>query len=157
MAFGMRRVAEIAAVGACVAIGAACAAARAAAPPQDPTGVWLTIDDKTGQTTGAVRIYAAGDGFNGRIDRVLDPKDAARPCEPCKGDRHNQPLLGLEIIRGLRPDGKGGWGGAEIVDPDTGNIYSASAKLDGGGDRLILRGYLLISLLGRSQTWLREK
>ncbi len=140
---------------------AACAVAVAAVAqsgegPSDPTGIWQIFDDQSGQQAAAIRIYPVGAAFNGRIVRVMQATDAARPCAPCKDDRHNQPLLGLEILRGLRPDGAGGWSGGTIVDPDTGNIYSATAKLDGGGGKLIVRGYLLISLLGRNQIWLRE-
>jgi uncharacterized protein (DUF2147 family) len=45
------------------------------------------------------------------------------------------------------------YGGGEILDPDTGNVYRATLRVDKGGKKLTVRGYLGISLFGRSQVW----
>ncbi len=120
-----------------------------------PVGLWRTVDDKTGKERGLVRISEANGLLNGRVEKIFDPVAAARMCEKCTDDRKGKPVLGLDVLRGLKPDGDG-WGGGQIVDPETGSIYSASAKVTDGGKHLVLRGYLLVSLLGRSQTWTRE-
>lgn len=121
-----------------------------------PLGLWRTMDDRTGRERGLVRIYESGGTLNGRIEAVLDPAEAHRTCDLCEGDRRGQPAIGLEFLRGLRPDGQGGWDHGEVLDPETGRIYRGSARLGEGGRTLILRGSVLGGLLGRSQTWVRQ-
>ena len=132
--------------------------ALTAARAQDlssPVGRWQTVDDKTGKPSGVVRIYEQNGTLYGNIEKVLDPARAAFNCVACTDDRKGKPLLGLNIIRGLKRDGDG-WNGGTVIDPETGSVYKASARLDDGGRKLVVRGYLGISLLGRSQTWVRE-
>jgi uncharacterized protein (DUF2147 family) len=45
--------------------------------------------------------------------------------------------------------------GGKILDPETGKIYSASMRLSPDGTKLNVRGYLGLSIFGRSQTWTR--
>ncbi|WP_168379875.1 DUF2147 domain-containing protein, partial [Acinetobacter cumulans] len=47
------------------------------------------------------------------------------------------------------------YSGGKIIDPLSGNIYSTKAKLSSNGKRLTLRGYVGVSALGRSQTWIK--
>ena len=132
---------------------ALCGPALAQTP--DPTGLWRTFSDKTGEETGLVRVFEAGNALYGRIEAITDPARAGLSCAKCEGDRKDKPLLGLDIIRGLHRDGDV-WDGGTIIDPETGSIYRASLRLEEGGRKLVVRGYLGISLLGRSQTWIRK-
>ena len=61
----------------------------------------------------------------------------------------------MVFLRHLKRNGDE-YGGGDILDPDNGKVYSCKAKLAEGGKKLVLRGYIGISLLGRSQTWIRE-
>jgi|SRR5215469_393221 len=65
-------------------------------------------------------------------------------------------IIGLVVLTGLRPvdDDQTAWTGGSIYDPATGHTYSCKARLE-GDDRLFLRGYLGIQLLGRTTTWTR--
>ena len=121
-----------------------------------PIGVWRTIDDKSGEIRGAIRLFETNGVLYGRIERVYDKRAIGQVCDKCTGDRHDKPILGLDVIRGLRPDGPGAWSGGEILDPETGDTYRVSLHLDDGGRKLIVRGSILGGLIGRSQTWLRE-
>ncbi|MGI4941974.1 MAG: DUF2147 domain-containing protein [Janthinobacterium lividum] len=121
-----------------------------------PIGLWRTIDDKTGKETGAVRIVESGGALYGRIERITDPARAGLSCIKCTDDRKNKPLIGLDIMRGLKRDGDV-WDGGTILDPETGSTYKSSVRLDEGGQKLVVRGYLGVSLLGRSQTWIRAQ
>lgn len=135
---------------------AACAAVRAsrAQPDVSPVGLWRTFDDHTGRERGKVRIWEDRGILYGQIVAVLDPEEAKKVCVPCTDSRKDQPIIGLPIIRGLRPDGNG-WSGGEILDPETGSVYRCRMHLEDSGRKLVVRGYLGISLIGRSQTWLR--
>lgn len=122
---------------------------------QSPVGLWQTVDDHTGKPRGIVRIFEAQGRLYGEIVRVLDPDKAGAVCVSCTDDRKDKPILGLQILRGLRQDGES-WDGGTILDPETGTSYRCSLRLADGGRKLVVRGYVGISLLGRSQTWLRQ-
>ena len=47
--------------------------------------------------------------------------------------------------------------GGEILDPENGKIYRAKMTLLDGGKKLEVRGFIGVSLFGRSQIWLREE
>jgi uncharacterized protein (DUF2147 family) len=84
-----------------------------------------------------------GMGGKPRIDRENpDPK------------LRDRPVAGLEIMHGLKPAGPGKWDGGKIYDPETGNTYSCKMTLVSSNE-LHLRGFLGISLIGRTTTWTR--
>ncbi|WP_294199202.1 MULTISPECIES: DUF2147 domain-containing protein [Chryseobacterium] len=112
-------------------------------------GKWKTIDDETKQAKSIVEIYKKGDQYYGKVSQLLI-KPANPNCTECKDDRKNKPILGLEIIRGLKKEGNEFTGGT-ITDPKTGKTYKCTIKRE--GDKLNVRGYLGISAFGRTQTW----
>lgn len=112
-------------------------------------GKWKTIDDETKQAKSIVEIYKKGDQYYGKVSQLLI-KPANPNCTECKDDRKNKPILGLEIIRGLKKDGDEFTGGT-ITDPKTGKTYKCT--ITKSGDKLNVRGYVGISLMGRTQTW----
>lgn len=122
-----------------------------------PVGLWQTISDKDGKVTSEVRIVETAGVLSGKIEKTL--RADAKPddkCVQCKDDRKDQPILGLEIIRGLKKaDGKDVWEGGTVVDPDSGTIYKAKATPIEGGKKLEFRGFVGFALLGRTQTWIR--
>ena len=122
-----------------------------------PVGRWRTLDDDTGAKTGVIEITLAGDTLQGRIvDMVMKPGENPDPvCLKCTGADKNHPIMGLTILKGLRRDGDV-WDGGVILDPWTGNVYSSEVRLDETGTKLFVRGYLGISLLGRTETWIRD-
>ena len=120
-----------------------------------PTGLWTTIDDKTHRPRGTVRIYEENGFFFGKIESSFDRAEEAARCEKCLDDRKDKPILGLVIMRGLKKDGSEYTGG-DIIDPDTGSLYRCRFTLSADGMKLSLRGYIGISLLGRTQVWIRK-
>ncbi|MCG2792997.1 MAG: DUF2147 domain-containing protein [Weeksellaceae bacterium] len=113
-------------------------------------GKWKTVDDETGKAKSIVEIWKKSDGkYYGKINQLLDKPENAN-CVACKDDRKNKPLIGLEIIRGLKKEGDEFTGGT-ITDPKKGKTYKCT--ITRSGDKLNVRGYLGISLLGRDQTW----
>ena len=121
-----------------------------------PVGTWHTVDDATGKVKSTVEIYDAGNGtLEGKVVELLDSdKGPNAVCDACKGDKHNQPIVGMVIAWGLKPDGDT-WNGGKIMDPKNGKTYSAKMTPVDGGKKLEVRGYMGFSLLGRTQTWVR--
>lgn len=117
-------------------------------------GKWKTIDDESGQAKSIVEIWKKTDGkYYGKVSQLLI-KPANPNCVDCKDDRKNKPILGMEIIRGLKKDGNE-FSGGTITDPKTGKTYKCTVKRN--GDKLDVRGYVGFSLIGRSQTWHKVK
>ena len=118
-------------------------------------GKWKTIDDETGKAKSIVEIYQTGEIFKGKVLEILIPEDAKRVCSSCTGEKFNKPILGLEIINGIKEITKNKvWGDGEVLDPKNGKIYKCRLKLI-DAKTLEIRGYIGISLFGRSQTWYR--
>ncbi len=133
-----------------------CFWAAAAWAQMTPVGTWHTIDDVTNQPKGEVSISEKDGVLSGVVGRGLqnDPK-AKTICDLCKDDRKNQPIVGMEFIRGVKQEGtKLIWGGGgKILDPNNGNIYTVELEPIDGGKKMKVRGYF--GPLYRTQVWLR--
>ncbi|MDQ0067662.1 DUF2147 domain-containing protein [Chryseobacterium lathyri] len=113
-------------------------------------GKWKTIDDETKQAKSIVEIYKKSDGkYYGKVFQLLI-KPTNPNCTSCKDDRKGKPILGLEIIRGLKKEGDEFTGGT-ITDPKTGKTYKCT--ITKSGDKLNVRGYMGVSVFGRTQVW----
>jgi uncharacterized protein (DUF2147 family) len=120
-----------------------------------PTGLWRSVDDKTGEAKAEIRIGESGGALLGRIEKTL--RKDAKPdavCDECTDERKGKPIAGLEIIRGgKKAEGKDVWEGGKILDPENGKEYRASFTPIDGGKKLEVRGYL--GPFWRTQTWNR--
>ncbi len=134
-------------------------ALNAAADQMTPVGRWRAVSDKTGNVTGIIEITAVGDSLEGKIVKSIRDPDDDPPdtiCSKCDGPDKNKPILGLTIMKGFHKDGNS-WDDGTILDPRSGDVYSAEMHVSDDGRKLFLRGYLGISLLGRTETWLRAE
>jgi len=141
---------------ACLAADLAAEAAAAAKAAPAEVGLWQTISDRDGKPEGYIRIRQVGDELRGVIERGMPSDDPNDICTKCPGDRKNQRMIGLTIITGLHREGDH-WGGGQILDPKNGSVYRCRIRAIDSGRKLELRGYLGISLLGRTQTWVRAE
>lgn len=133
-------------------------AATAMAQADSPVGTWQTVDDHTGQPKALVQIAQDGSGaLSGKVIKGLGANDQPdRRCTACTDARKDQPILGMTIISDMKKDGDG-WDHGQILDPENGKLYKCKMHLEDGGNKLVVRGYIGVSLLGRSQTWVRQQ
>ncbi|OAL82202.1 signal peptidase [Acinetobacter sp. SFD] len=127
---------------------------------QDLTGTWQQIDDKTGSPKAIIEIRQNDNGsFAGKIVKVT-PRPGYTPqktCNKCPAPYTNQPILGMDVLTGLKNvEGTNNYEKGRVIDPLSGKIYDAKVRLSANGKRLTLRGYVGVSALGRSQTWIRQ-
>jgi uncharacterized protein (DUF2147 family) len=122
-----------------------------------PVGRWKTLDDATGKEKSLVVIWEDAGRLQGKIEKVLHPSadNPEQKCIHCEGDLKDKPLVGLQILSGLKKDGDQ-WSGGKILDPDNGKFYKCFIAVQDGGKKLKVRGFIGFSLLGRTQYWLRE-
>jgi uncharacterized protein (DUF2147 family) len=117
-------------------------------------GVWLN-----GDGDGWIELVIRDGELTGRI--VGSPDDPEN-LKPSRLDIENpdpalrsRPLRGLVIMTGFRYEGDGKWSGGRIYDPNSGNTYKGTIGVE-NADTLKLRGYVGISLFGRTDTWTRR-
>ena len=120
----------------------------------DILGKWLNPSGE-----GQVEIYKKGDKYNGKLVWIKDPNDDnGKPKLDIKNPNsslHSRPVMGLEILKNfVFEDGK--WTDGTIYDPKTGKTYSCNLSLKENG-QLNIRGYIGISIIGRSESWKRVK
>lgn len=110
-------------------------------------GEWLTA-----AKDGKVSIYKTGNKFFGKISWGNKPnsKDTKNPDQKLR----DQNLIGLVILKDFEFDGKDKWEDGTIYDPNNGKTYSCVIKLT-DAKTLEVRGYIGISLLGRTEVWTR--
>lgn len=117
-------------------------------------GLWKAVDDEDNIAKCYIKIYEKNGKYYGKVTDLLQrPDDTV--CPDCPGELKNQPIVGMDILTGLRPH-KNYWSYGKILDPEDGRIYDANVYLE-SRDKLRLRGYLGTPMIGRSQYWYRVK
>jgi len=120
----------------------------------DPSGTWLTEGGKS-----QVRLANCGEALCGRIQWLKEPSDPAtgkpkrdaRNPDPSKRDR---PIVGVEILLGMRPDQTPNQWAGDIYNPEDGKTYQARLILQ-DARTLQVKGCVLGGLICKSQAWLR--
>lgn len=140
-----------AAVGAAIVLGLA---ASAVAQAPSPIGKWMTEGGKS-----HVQIYQCGQHLCGRIVWLREPnfKDGRPKTDLNNPDKalQSRPILGLPFLYNFAKSSEPNvWEGGRIYNPEDGDVYKATITLR-PDDKLALRGYVGISLLGKSQYWER--
>jgi uncharacterized protein (DUF2147 family) len=131
----------------------------AAAPDDEILGIWHTTDDKS-----QVQIFKEHGKYFAKIISLKKPNwpaddpQAGRP----KNDRLNpqrelrqRPIVGMQFMNDFGHTGDNLWSGGRIYDPESGKTYKCKISLI-GKDRLEVRGYVGVSLLGRTVVWTRQ-
>jgi uncharacterized protein (DUF2147 family) len=122
---------------------------------QSATGIWKTIDDKTGEAKSHVEVYEKNGKLYGKVVKLL-LSAPDRTCDECKGDRKGKPVLGMLILEGLSLS-EGKWKNGNIMDPENGNFYGCTLWLETSKpDELRVKGIHWTGL-SRTQTWYRVK
>ena len=135
-------------------------AARADAAADAILGNWHTADNKS-----IVRIFKRDNQYCGQIVSLTKPNWPANDKLGMGGkprnDRKNpdpalrdRPIAGLEFMNGFIYAGKNHWTEGKIYDPESGKTYQSRMTLI-STDHLELRGFIGISLIGRTVTWTR--
>lgn len=133
-------------------------ATSALAQAPSAVGRWTTIDDETKKPKSVITIYEEGGKLFGKIEKLFrEPNEEQNPvCDKCEGALKNKPIIGMAILRDLKKDGNE-WSGGTILDPANGKTYKCTIAVENGGKKLKVRGYIGVSLFGRTQYWVRAE
>ena len=119
-------------------------------------GLWEQVDEKSGKAESWFRITERNGVYEGTIVKIF-PKPGEDPnptCDKCEGADRGKPFVGLTLIKGMRRQGDTYEDGT-ITDPRDGTVYRATMRVSPDGRKLDVRGYIGISLFGRTQIWTR--
>jgi len=139
----------------CVSIFALTLASYAGlAQQKEIEGRWLS-----GDGDGWIEIRLIADTLTGVAAGSTTAKKGDPPRLDDKNpdpDLRNRPIEGMTIMSGFQYAGDGRWTGGKIYDPNSGKTYKATVTLV-DNDTLKLRGYIGVSLFGRTDTWTRDE
>ncbi|RZK47968.1 MAG: DUF2147 domain-containing protein [Pedobacter sp.] len=117
-------------------------------------GTWLNSSKE-----GRIEIVKKGNAYFGKLIWIKEPNDEQGKPKLDKNNPNpqlrNKALIGTEIIKDMKLNGAVLEDGS-VYDPKTGKTYSCRIKLV-GSDKMELRGYVGISMLGRTEVWTRVK
>jgi uncharacterized protein (DUF2147 family) len=118
----------------------------------DILGTWLNQE-----ATGKVTLYKENGKYFGKLVWLREPTDktTGKP----RTDKENPdaklksvPLIGMVNLQNFTFDGKEEWSGGTIYDPKNGKTYKCYIQFE-GANKLKIRGYMGVSLLGRNTYW----
>lgn len=119
----------------------------------DILGKWLNSSGE-----GQIEIYKKGDKYFGKLIWIKEPNENGKPKLDIKNPDaklKSNPLVGLNIVKDFVYDGVK-WTDGKVYDPKTGKTYSGNMSMT-GLNQLNMRGYIGISLIGRTENWKRVK
>ena len=106
-----------------------------------------------------IEIYQKGENYFGKVAWVSRKNadgtpvlDINNPDEKLR----SRPIAGIVIMRDFKPAGNNVWEDGKIYDPKNGKSYSCKMTLV-SKNQLDVRGYVGISLIGRTTTWMRAE
>jgi uncharacterized protein (DUF2147 family) len=116
-------------------------------------GVW-----EVGSGKARVKITKYGEKYGGKIVWLKEPNypDGTKKMDKNNPDeiKKTTPLLGLSNLLGFSYKGKSEYSDGTIYDPENGSVYNCEITMEGDNE-LKVRGYIGVSLFGRTDTWKR--
>ena len=119
----------------------------------DIIGIWYN-EEKTSK----LQIYQEGQKFFAKIvwlKEPIDPETGKPKTDKLNPDAKlkNVPRLGLVVVKDMVFNGSDEWKDGTIYDPNNGKTYSSHIQFGDSPNLLKLRGFIGISLLGRTTYW----
>ncbi|HJV19420.1 MAG TPA: DUF2147 domain-containing protein [Sediminibacterium sp.] len=124
--------------------------------PDAIIGLW-----KPAAGNGVIQIYKQGSQYYGKLVWLKEPNDPAtgKPKTDTKNSDNklkSRPLLGMVNLRHLKYAKENNWNDGKVYDPKSGNDYSCKITMI-DENTIEVRGFMGISLLGKTDTWNRQK
>jgi len=123
---------------------------------QSVHGKWITYDIfKSSVEEAVVEIYEVDGRLFIRIDSIIPEEHRSDRCSRCEGSLKDQPIKGLEILKGARFE-DGIWQGAKILNAKNGRWYGCHIT-PSTGDTMKVRGFIGYPIFGKNLYWTRFK
>ncbi len=129
--------------------------AKAQKNADDIVGVW-----ETGSGKAHVKIDKVGNYYFGRIVWLKEPLNPEGKPKLDKNNedasKRNKPIMGLQLVGGFEWKNNNLWDNGTIYDPENGKTYKCKIDLE-NSTTMNIRGYIGISLFGRTDIWKKVK
>jgi uncharacterized protein (DUF2147 family) len=117
----------------------------------DPAGTWLTEEGKA-----TIRFADCGGALCGTIVALKEPNDpqTGQPkLDKNNGDagKRGRPIIGVQIVIGLKPDGANKWSG-QVYNPEDGKTYTGGITLP-NATTIKVQGCILGGVICKTNTW----
>jgi uncharacterized protein (DUF2147 family) len=129
---------------------------QAQAKQDDIIGTWQT----DGDDYAFIEIYKQNNKYFGKIIHLKNPLENGKEKVDAKNpdkNKRNVPIKGLILLKDFEFDGDKEWINGKIYDPENGETYECNIWFSSDNNTLKLRGYVGISLFGRTTSWKRIK
>jgi uncharacterized protein (DUF2147 family) len=126
------------------------------APQVSPIGTWVKIDPETKQPGALIQITLSTDNtLVGKVLKVYNPELNKTTCTDCPDSFKNQPIVGMEVLWGLKEASDYTWNDGHVLSPKRGKVFNCNLTLSQDGQTLTLRVYSISAVLGHTETWYR--
>lgn len=130
-------------------------ALHAQVKPDAIVGKWLSASGKA-----KIEIFKSAEKYYGKIIWLKNPNDESGHPKTDKNnpdpEQRKHRILGLLLVRSMEFDGKHTWHNGSIYDPENGKEYRCKINQTAKGD-LEIRGYIGVSMIGRSTVWTKAE
>lgn len=121
----------------------------------DLLGIWQSEHGSV-----RIQVYKSGNSYDGKLVWLKEDTDeSGKPKKDINnpsGTVKSPPVKGLEVLSGFSYKNAGVWEGGTVYDPRSGNKYSCKLSMS-RSDRLEVRAFKGISLIGKTQIWSRVR
>lgn len=114
-------------------------------------GIWKNIDDEDGKEKSHIEIYEHNGALRAKVIKLL-PAATVKTCTKCTGSNKNKSIEGMEILWDLKKKSDTEYEDGKILNPKNGKVYDCFISLE-SPTKLKVRGYMGISLMGKTQYW----
>lgn len=118
-------------------------------------GEWENWDEEKNKVDSLIEVYEKDGKAFAKIIKIADKDRQKALCDKCSGSRKNAPILGMDILTGLKKEGNE-WSGGTILDPKNGKEYKCYIALQ-SANKLKIRGYIGFAAFGRTAFWHRKE
>lgn len=118
-------------------------------------GKWENRDEETNKVDSVIEVYEKEGKAFAKIIEITNDQRKNALCTACNGKLKDEPILGMNILTGLKKDGKE-WSGGKILDPKNGKEYKCYIELE-SDNKMKIRGYIGFAMFGRTAYWYRKK
>ena len=118
-------------------------------------GIWQNIDDEDGKPKSHIEIYEENNEMKAKVIKLL-PNATVKICTECTGVLKNKPIEGMLLVNNMKKKSATVYGGGEILNPKNGKTYSCTMTLV-DDNKIKLRGFVGVSMFGKTQYWYRIK
>jgi uncharacterized protein (DUF2147 family) len=122
-------------------------------------GKWQTRDDDNNKPSSIITIWKKGGKYYGAITKIYinNGGDPHARCLKCTDARKNKKVIGMVMLRDLVQESPGVYKDGMILDARSGKEYHCNATVSADGKKFSLRGFIGLTMFGKTSVWYRVK